>query len=61
LYGSHRKRFVFKGISYSEGNKEQITYSNVIENWDVLGLKTGEAIISVSEYDSEPMKFKFKE
>lgn len=61
LYGSHRKRFVFKGISYSEGNKEQITYSNVVEDWDVLGLKTGEAIISVSEYDSEPMKFKFKE
>ena len=27
---------------------------------DYLGLKPGEAIISVSEYDSAPMKFKFK-
>jgi len=60
LYGTNRKRFVFKGVSYSDGNKEQVTYSNVIEDWDVLGLKPGEAIISVSEYDSAPMKFKFK-
>lgn len=59
LYGMNRKRFVFKGTSYSEGNKEQITYSNVIEDWDILDLKVGEAIISVSDYDSAPMKFKF--
>lgn len=59
LYGMNRKRFVFKGTSYSEGNKEQITYSNVIEDWDILDLKVGEAIVSVSDYDSAPMKFKF--
>lgn len=59
LYGMNRKRFVFKGTSYSEGNKEQITYSNVIEDWDILDLKVGEAIISVSDYDSAPTKFKF--
>ena len=61
LYGMNRKRFVFKGTSYSEGNKEQVTYSNVIEDWDILDLKVGEAIISVADYDSAPMKFKFKE
>ena len=61
LYGMNRKRFVFKGTSYSEGNKEQVTYSNVIEEWDILDLKVGEAIISVADYDSAPMKFKFKE
>ena len=60
LYGANRKRFVYKGISYSEGNKEQVTYSNVIEDWDILGLKVGEAIISVAEYDAAPMKFKFR-
>lgn len=61
LYGMNRKRFVFKGTSYSEGNKEQVTYSNVIEDWDILNLKAGEAIVSVTDYDSAPMKFKFKE
>ena len=61
LYGMNRKRFVFKGASYSEGNKEQVTYSNVIEDWDILDLKVGEAIVSVADYDSAPMKFKFKE
>ena len=61
LYGMNRKRFVFKGASYSEGNKEQVTYSNVIEDWDILDLKVGEAIVSVADYDSAPMKFKFRE
>ena len=61
LYGMNRKRFVFKGTSYSDGNKEQVTYSNVIEDWDILDLKVGEAIVSVADYDSAPMKFKFKE
>lgn len=63
LYGQNRKRFVFKGLSYSEGDKEQVTYSNVVEDWDILSLRPGEAIISISdpEYDSAPVKFKFKE
>lgn len=59
LYGMNRKRFVFKAINYSEGTKEQVTYSHVIEDWDILGLQTGEALVSVSDYDSAPMKFKF--
>lgn len=61
LYGTNRKRFVYMGASYSDGNKEQVTYSKVIEDWDLLGLETGQAIISVSEYDAAPMKFRFKE
>lgn len=60
LYGKNRKRLVFKGLSYSEGDKSEITYSNVVEDWDVLALKTGEAIISVSDYGAAPVKFKFK-
>ena len=61
LYGTNRKRFVFKGASYSEGNKELVTYSNVVEDWDLLALKPGEAILSVSDYETAPMKFKFRE
>ena len=61
LYGTNRKQFIFKAASYSEGNKGQLTYSNVVEDWDILGLRPGEAIISVSDYDSAPMKFRFKD
>lgn len=60
LYGKNRKRLVFKGVSYSEGDKSEITYSNVVEDWDILALKTGEAIISVSDYSAAPVLFKFK-
>lgn len=59
-YGINRKRLVFKGTSYSAGNKEQIICSNVVEDWDILGLKCGEAIVSISDYDPSPIKFKFK-
>ena len=52
---------MYKGVNYSDGNKEQVSYSNVLEDWDLLGLKTGEAVISISEYDAAPMKFKFAE
>ena len=61
FYGVNRKRFVYKGVSYSDGNKEQVSYSNVVEDWDLLSLKTGEAVVSISEYDAAPMKFKFAE
>ena len=61
MYGVNRKRFVYKAVNYTGGNDEQVTYSNVIEDWDLLGLKVGEAIVSVSEYDAAPMRFKFVE
>lgn len=61
LYGENRKRFVYKADSYSQGKKEEVTYSKVIEDWDLLSLKTGEAIVSVGEYDAAPMFFKFRE
>ena len=61
LYGVNRKRFVFEAINYSEGKKEQVGYGSVVEDWDLLGLKVGEAIVSVAEYDAAPMRFKFLE
>ena len=60
LYGINRKRFLYKGSSFSEGNKEQVSYSNVLEDWDILNLKVGEAIVSIADYDASPMKFTFK-
>ena len=60
LYGKNRKRLSFKGVNYSEGTKSEIVYTNVVEDWDVLKLSKGEAIISILDYDSSPMRFKFK-
>ena len=60
LYGKSRKRISYKGLSYSAGTKEEVVYSEVVGDWDILGLKTGEAIISVADYDAAPIKFKFK-
>jgi len=60
LYGKNRKRLSFRGLSYSAGIKEETAYSNVVEDWDILNLQRGEAIISISDYDAAPMKFKFK-
>lgn len=61
LYGKNRKRFIYRGHNYSDGAKEEVTYSNVVEDWDILSLKIGEAIISIADYDPSPMKFVFKE
>ena len=60
LYGKSRKRISYKGLSYSAGTKEEVVYSEVVGDWDILGLKTGEAIVSVADYDAAPIKFKFK-
>jgi len=60
LYGKSRKRISYKGLSYSAGTKEEVVYSEVVGDWDILGLKTGEAIVSVADYDAAPVKFKFK-
>ena len=60
LYGKSRKRISYKGLSYSAGTKEEVVYSEVVGDWDILGLKTGEAIVSVADYDAAPIRFKFK-
>lgn len=61
LYGKSRKKISYKGLSYSAGTKEEVVYSEVVGDWDILGLKTGEAIVSVADYDAAPIKFKFKQ
>ena len=59
-YGKNRKRLSYRGLHYSAGMKEETVYANVVEDWDILTLQKGEAIISISDYDSAPMKFTFK-
>ena len=54
IYGKHRSG------SYSSGKKEELLLSDVVEDWMVLGLKTGESILSVSDYDYAPVRFRFK-
>ena len=61
LYGKSRKRISYKSLSYSEGTKEEVVYSEVVGDWGILGLKTGEAIVSIADYDAAPIKFKFKQ
>ncbi len=60
LYGKNRKRLKYRAANYSEGSKEETVYANVVEDWDVLSLGIGEAIVSIADYDAAPMKFKFK-
>jgi hypothetical protein len=60
LYGKNRKQLSFKGENYSDGTKAEVFYANVVEDWNILGLKRGEAILSISDYDEAPMRFKFK-
>jgi type IV secretory pathway TraG/TraD family ATPase VirD4 len=60
LYGKNRKQLSFKGENYNDGTKAEVFYANVVEDWNILGLKRGEAILSISDYDEAPMRFKFK-
>lgn len=58
LYGKNRKRIVYRSATYSLGNKEEVVLSDVIEDWDISKLQTGEAIISMP--NCNPIKFQFQ-
>ena len=53
--GENRKCTVFKSTSI----QENIAPGNVAEDWDISGLKLGEAIVSLNS--TEPFKFRFSE
>lgn len=55
-FGVNRKRTLLKG---GTGTQESIERANVVEDWDVLNLKLGEAIVGVNY--CEPFKFRFEE
>jgi len=58
-YGTARKRYSFKSRDYTQGNQEGYITSKVVEDWHLLQLRTGEAIVSVSDYDAAPARFRF--
>ena len=60
IYGKNRRTLRFKEASYSKGTKSELVYNFAVEDWDILALRRGEAIVSVADYDCAPMKFKFK-
>lgn len=53
--GENRKCTVYKSTSV----QETIATAHVVEDWDVAGLKLGEAVVSINS--SEPFKFGFSE
>lgn len=57
LFGTNRKKEVFMSSVSGRGVTEQIRDSNVVEDWDVLRLGIGEAIIGLP--GAEPFIFKF--
>ena len=59
-YGKNRKRYVIPSATYTETDREDIGYGEAVEDWELLSLFPGEAIISVSVYSPYPFKFSFK-
>ncbi len=60
-YGRNRKRYVVPSASYTERDREDIGYGEAVEDWEVLNLFPGEAIVSVATYSPYPFRFTFKE
>ena len=53
--GENRKCTIYKSMNV----QETISQANVVEDWDISGLKLGEAVVSINT--SEPFKFGFSE
>ena len=57
LFGQNRKLDVYSSALQSKGITEQVRDANVVEDWDITRLKTGEAIIGLPGV--EPFDFQF--
>ena len=61
-FGRNRKRYVIPTkSSYTGKDIEDIGYGEAVEDWDVLDLSPGQAIVSVSTYSPNPFRFSFEE
>ena len=58
LHGQNRKKEVFMASVQGRGISEQIREANVVEDWDVLRLGLGQAIIGLP--GAEPFRFQFE-
>ncbi len=58
LHGVNRKKETYMSSVQARGIIENVRDANVVEDWDIARLKTGEAIIGLP--GEEPFRFKFK-
>ena len=58
LFGKNRKREAYMASVQSRGLIEQVREANVVEDWDVLSLPIGRAIVGLPA--QEPFLFQFK-
>lgn len=59
-YGTARTRLSYNNRDYRSGGSDTLITGKVVEDWDILSLNRGEAIISISDYSPCPVKYKFK-
>ncbi len=59
-FGTARTRVSYGLRDYRAGGGDTLVTGKVVEDWDLLSLRPGEAIISVPDYDPCPVKFKFR-
>ncbi len=60
-FGRNRKRYTLRSTaSYGAPDITDSGYGNAVEDWDLLGLTPGNAILCVSDYSPQPVRFHFK-
>lgn len=59
IYGQNRKSDVFMPVVQTKGLMEEQRDGNVVEDWDITGLRVGEAIVGLP--GEEPFVFRFDE
>lgn len=60
-FGTVRRSVLLENPVPDERDVVSLINGYAVEDWEVLQLGTGEAIISIPEYTPNPVKFKFKE
>lgn len=58
-YGAARYRVRYHTEDYREGGADAFVTGKAVEDWDLLRLRTGEALVSVAAYDPAPVRFCF--
>ena len=58
--GSAREVLSYRGADYSKGRTTSLITRKVVEDWEILSLQVGEAIVSAPDYDPNPVRFRIK-
>lgn len=59
-YGAARKRLVYPSRDWTRTDQDQLINGHAVEDWDLLSLPPGQAILSVGDYSPQPVRFTFK-